>query len=312
MRHALMCGVVLVMGIMSGIPVEGAPARVLIVDGFSNHDWARTTAALQKILKDRGAFMVEVSTAPGKQATDEERARWRPDFPAYDVVLQNCNDLGGRGSWPEPVQQALEQFVKAGGGLYVFHSANNAFAGWETYNRLIGLGWRRIDFGTALVVDAEDQVVRIPPGEGGGTSHGPRVDALITRLGEHPIHRGLPRQWRAADLEIYRYARGPAEQLQVLSCAQDPKTGLRFPIEWVIQYDRGRIYNSTFGHFWKDQDAPPGMRCAGFQEIMVRAVHWLAGHEVSDEVPQDFPGMDRPSLRPITPPEPVVAGTPES
>jgi hypothetical protein len=38
------------------------------------------------------------------------------------------------------------------------------------------------------------------------------VDALLVRLGDHPIHAGLPRQWVAADLEIYRYARGAAEK----------------------------------------------------------------------------------------------------
>jgi len=250
-----------------------------------------------------------VSTAPGPQATESERASWRPDFSAFDVVLQNCNDLGGRGRWPEAVQGALEQYLRAGGGLYVFHSANNAFADWEAYNRMIGLGWRGKDFGVALVVDPREQVLRMPPGEGEGTGHGARVDALITRLGEHPIHRGLPRQWRAADLEIYRYARGPAEDLEVLSYARDEKTGLQFPTEWTVRFGRGRAYNSTYGHFWQDQDAPPaGMRCAAFQAILVRALHWLAGREVDAGVPDDFPGPDQPVLRAT--PGAAAAGNP--
>ena len=38
--------------------------RVLIVDGFSNHDWQQTTLLLRGILQAAGEFDVEVSTAP--------------------------------------------------------------------------------------------------------------------------------------------------------------------------------------------------------------------------------------------------------
>ena len=38
--------------------------RVLIVDGFSNHDWRQTTALLRGILAPTALFDVAVSTAP--------------------------------------------------------------------------------------------------------------------------------------------------------------------------------------------------------------------------------------------------------
>ena len=287
-----------------------APAtrtRVLIVDGYGNHDWPRTTHYIRCILDQAGIFDVSVSTYPLQQNADAV-ARWRPRFSDYDVVIQTCNDLNGSGPrWPRPVEKALEDYVSHGGGLYVFHSANNAFAGWPEYNRMIGLGWRNQDFGPALTVNDDGTVVRLPPGEGQGTGHGNRLDALITRIGDHPIGQNLPRTWRAADIEIYRYARGPAENLTVLSYARDPATKLNFPIEWVVAYDQGRVYNSTFGHLWKDQPVPTGLECAGFQTIFVRALQWLAHKDFAPTCPLDFPGTAKPSLRPFPVEDPANA-----
>ena len=39
------------------------PVRVLIVDGFSNHDWKLTTSLIEGILMPTGLFTVDVSTA---------------------------------------------------------------------------------------------------------------------------------------------------------------------------------------------------------------------------------------------------------
>jgi type 1 glutamine amidotransferase len=149
----------------------------------------------------------------------------------------------------------------------------------------------------AITIADDGTVNRLPAGEGERTSHGKRVDALVTRVGEHPIEKGLPRQWRAADIEIYRYARGPAENLSVLSYANDPATELNFPIEWVVHYGQGRVYNATFGHLWRDQVIPTGLQCAGFQAVFVRALQWLAHSMVDTSLPQDFPGVGAPSLR---------------
>jgi hypothetical protein len=44
------------------------------------------------------------------------------------------------------------------------------------------------------------------------------------------------------------------------------------------------------------------MRCAGVQTILVRALQWLAGREVTWPVPSDFPSSERPSVRDDIPP----------
>jgi type 1 glutamine amidotransferase len=269
--------------------------RVLIVDGFNNHDWQLTTRLTKSILESSGLFRVDVSTAPSDQEASGW-ATWRPMFSQYDVVMQNCNSHGGRPIWPEEVQRELERYVADGGGLYIFHSANNAFPQWPDYNLMIGLGWRDKNFGDAITIDSDEAVIRIPAGQGGNTNHGQRINALITSMSNHPIHDSLPKQWKAADLEIYRYARGPAKNMTVLSYAKEPETGLNFPIEWTVSYGKGRIYNSTYGHVWKGDTNPNGMRCVAFQTILIRAVEWLSNKEISWPTPDNFPTKEAISL----------------
>jgi uncharacterized protein len=273
------------------------PIRVLIVDGFSNHDWRLTTHYIRTILDRAGNFTVDVSTAPSTSAAPGWE-QWRPRFDEYDVVVQNCNDINGGPSWPESVRTDLERFVRRGGGLYVWHSGNNAFADWPAYNEMLGLGWRDRTFGTAIAVGDDGRLQRFAPGEGESTGHGLRFDALITRRGDHPIHRGLPRQWTAADIEVYYFVRGPAKRLQVLSYAREPKTGLNWPTEWTVQYGRGRVYTSTFGHVWKGDVQPVTVRDIGVQTLLVRGLQWLARRPVDARLPADFPTAGTTSVGP--------------
>lgn len=271
--------------------------RVLIVDGCSNHDWQLTTRCIRAILEPTGLFDVAVSTAP-PTAASPGWDRWRPKFRDYDVVIQNYNDLGGGAPWPAEVRADFEAFVSKGGGVYVWHSGNNAFPDWPAYNRMIGLGWRKKDQGVALRIDDDESIVRIASGDGPDTNHGARFDALIVRLGDHPIHQGMPRRWKAANIEVYNYPRGPAEDVEVLSYARDEaRTKLNWPIEWTVSYGKGRVYTSTLGHVWKGDVQPVTVRDAAVQTLLVRALQWLAKRPVTFPVPSDFPSETATSVR---------------
>jgi type 1 glutamine amidotransferase len=288
---------------------EPRPIRVLILDGYSNHDWKLTTSLIRGILEPTHLFDVMVSTAP-PTAQSGGWDTWRPAFKDYDVVIQTCNDLKGGPAWPREVQSAFEEFVAHGGGVYVWHSGNNAFPDWPEYNKMIGLGWRKKDFGEAIAVTDEGQLQHIPRGTGLDTGHGDRLDTVVHRLGDHPIHAGLPRAWKTPDIEVYYYARGPAEHLTVLSYGFDPKTKMNWPLEWTVSYGQGRVYTSTFGHVWAGDTQPARMRCAGLQTVVVRALQWLAKREVTWPVPSDFPTANQVSVRgeivlPISATEPL-------
>jgi len=272
--------------------------KVLIVDGFSNHDWAQTTKVTKQILEKSGLFEVTVSTAPpftDKKAWD----LWRPKFSDFDVVVQNTNNINNKEiRWPVKVEKRLEKYVRSGGGLYVLHSANNAFANWEEYNLMIGLGWRSEEEGVALQIDNKGGIVKIPIGEGKSTYHGPRNDEVIHIYTVHPLNEGFPGAWKTPDMELYKFARGPAENLTVLSYAKEKETGIKWPVEWVVAYGKGRVYNSSMGHLWEGQTFPVSFRCVGFQTTMIRATEWLATGNVTCQVPANFPTETSISLVP--------------
>lgn len=278
-------------------PARNQPIRVLIIDGFSNHDWKQTTLMVKSILEETGRFAVTVSTAPNT-ADEMSRTSWNPEFEKYSVVIQNTNNIQDTGlRWPRRVEQQLENYVRAGGGLYILHSANNAFPHWQEYNRMIGLGWRSKQTGYALQLDSGDHITRIPPGQGEGTNHGARFDAIIHVVKRHPINKGYPERWRTASMELYRYARGPAANITILSAAKDSTTGQIWPVEWVVSYGKGKVYASSMGHLWKGDNYPVSYRCIGFQTTLIRATEWLATGKVTYHVPPGFPTKEATSLR---------------
>src|SRR5690554_3368455 len=104
-------------------------SKVVIVDGFSNHDWKQTSAVIKWLLEGTGRFEVDVTTVP---LDSSNWMLWNPDFNSYDVVIQNTNNIHKPElKWPEHAQKKLEDFVEKGGGLYILHSANNAFPEWD-------------------------------------------------------------------------------------------------------------------------------------------------------------------------------------
>ena len=281
---------------------------VLIVDGMNNHGWARTTANLKTLLEHSGMFAVDVCTSPTDDSPQSAWEAWRPPFDAYAVVIQSFNGGGGADSrhWPEPVQQALEQYVSAGGGLVIFHAANNAFRNWPAYNEMIGLGWRDRDFGPGLIVSDEREVVPVPVGEGIGPGHGPDHAFVVEVLAhDHPICQGLPPRWLHTSDQLSHGQRGPAKNMTVLTYAYSRDSGQNEVIEWVVPFGEGRVYTTMLGHIW-DGAANIAVRCVGFQTTFIRGVEWAATGRVTYPIPEAFPTPEQVLLAEVPAEEPVT------
>ncbi|MGB6219733.1 PQQ-dependent sugar dehydrogenase [Haloferula sp.] len=281
-----------------------AEVKVLLIEGASNHDWESRVEILESILSRDGSFDLEVSVTPAT-AGDPGWATWNPDFAAYDVVMSGYRSRDGEADWPAAVKASFESYVSTGGGFLAFHEANQSFVNWAEYQEMIGLGWPIGTAGTAVAIKPDKSFEYFLPTEGSEAGHGDRTDVLVKQLGNHPIHAGLPMEWMAADLEVVHYARGPANNLTVLSYALDPappdgQAARQWPVEWTVNYGSGRVYASTYGHLDIYQTEPVGMRCAAFQETLVRALKWCAGVDPGNFVPADFPDTTEPSIRPYS------------
>jgi HEAT repeat protein len=266
--------------------------KVLLLTGQMNqwHDWKGTTKIMKASLEESGHFAVDVMTAPPKKS---DLSGWKVDFAKYPVILMNMDgDM-----WPEPLRKSFEDYVDNGGGLVSVHSTDNAFTRWPAFNKMIGVGgWggRNETAGSYVRWRDGKMVIEDIPGRCG--SHGPRHEFIVTFREVDPvISKGLPKEWKHGQDELYDSLRGPAENLSIVATAFSAKdkggTEENEPMLMTIRYGKGRVFHTTLGH---DVAA---MTCAGFPTTLQRGVEWAATGDVTQPVPDDFPTADQVSIR---------------
>ena len=287
--------------------------KALIIDGQNNHNWQQTTPILKKILEDAGRFTVDFATSPpalklpalAKDATAEQKKAheaqvadlrkkhkaafddFRPKLSDYQVVVSNYNGE----SWGKGLSDDFDALLKAGDiGFVVVHAANNAFTGWKEYNQMIGMGWRDATFGKRLKYDDAGQEVIVDAGRDKTSSHaytGPFT--VKVRDAEHPVTKGMPKEWAHTRDELYDNMRGPIENVKILATAYSSGTKVHEPMIWTVSYGKGRVFHTPMGH---DANA---MRCWGFAGTVTRGTEWAATGKVTLALPKEFPTADKAS-----------------
>jgi type 1 glutamine amidotransferase len=238
--------------------VAGDPVKVLIITGSADlpyHVWQETTASMRGILETSGHFRISVLQNPETLDGDSLRG--------FDVVVLNYN--GPR--WPRRSEEALEAFIRDGGGFFAFHHASYGTffghefrenrwqqgppgSGWEAFPVIIGASWLPENIGHARRCVFE-------------------VD-WIDRT--HPASSGLPKSFQANDELYHKLDLTP--EVQVLATALSPAdlggTGNREPMVWVNQFGRGRVYYTVLGHDTLAWEQP------GMASLLTRGVTWAA------------------------------------
>ena len=272
---------------------SGTPIRVMLLDGQSGgpyHAWQLTTPVLKKELEETGLFQVDVVTAP---QSGGDFTNFKPDFAKYQVIVSNLDSP----EWPHDLMSSFENYIQNGGGLVVVHAADNAFPDWKAYNEMIGIGgWRNRTEQAGPYWFFKDNKLVSDPSAGPAGGHGARLPFQLTvRDPNHPIVRGLPKQWMHAPDELYATLRGPGKNMTVLATAHsDPSnhgTDRDEPILMALSYGKGRIFHTTMGH------DIPALSCVGFIVTFQRGTEWAATGKVTQKIPAGFPTSDTVSYR---------------
>lgn len=272
------------------------PLKALIISGQNNHNWQVSHQAIQHILDNSGLFVTDIALTP---PAGGDMSTFTPSFDPYDVVVLDYN--GDR--WSENTDKAFLQYVQNGGGILIYHAADNAFAGWEEFNRIIALGgWegRNEKSGPYCYWKDGELVLDHAPGHGG--SHGQQWEYVMHgRNSEHPITQGLPTNWKHAKDEMYDSMRGPANIKDLLytgtADAVTGGSGREEPLVFTVDYGKARISHIMLGHAGATLEDNPAMQCVGFQTLLLRSAEWAATGKVTQPLPADFPTEQTVSLR---------------
>lgn len=272
------------------------PIHGIIITGQNNHNWPVSHQAIKMTLENSGLFSLDVAVSP-KQG--EDMSNFLVDFSKYKLVVLDYNG----DNWSADMNAAFLKYVRSGGGVVVYHAADNAFTDWKEYNEIIALGgWGGRNEASGPYFYWKDGALQADKSPGNGGSHGFRHEFQLNCRASHPITKGLPAQWKHASDELYDRMRGPGGIKDLLytsySSPEQRGSGREEPLVFTVKYGKGRIFHIMLGHCGDSLDDNPAMQCTGFQTLLLRGSEWCATGKVLQAVPKDFPTADKISLRP--------------
>jgi len=217
------------------------PVSVLLVTGvdYKGYHWKKTAPALRDVLKQDKRFEVQT-------VEDHEFLASESIFD-YDVILFHFKNYGPT-KQAEKVRANLKRFVDQGGGLVLYHFACGAFEDWKEFEQLAGRVWDKKKRG-----------------------HDPRGPFTVNIVdADHPATQGMSDF--ETDDELYTCLGGD-RPIRVLATARSKVDGLDYPMAFVLEYGKGRIFHTPLGHDVKAVTMP------GAAELIRRGCLWAASKE---------------------------------
>jgi len=238
-----------------------AKIKTLLLTGANNHDWTQSAPFCRDLLNGSGRFDVDLTEAPADVLADAAAVA------RYGLFFFDWNDK--MESVPPQARANFEAAVRDGAGVCILHAADNAFPGWDEYEKMCGLMWR--------------------DGTGHGEYH--EFDVRIVDR-EHPITCGVE-DFRTWDELYHRLVHMHGVPFHVLATAwSDPDTGGTGddePVLLTTRYGAGRVFHHVLGHVWRPNREAPEYKGAtmmsfenpGFQRTLLRGCEWAATGSVT-------------------------------
>jgi type 1 glutamine amidotransferase len=195
---------------------EAQNKKVLIVTGidYPGHNWKRTTPVLAKAIAADERLSVSITEEPNDLRADT--------IADYDVIVLHFMDWEAPDPGPE-ARANLKRLIKSGKGLVLVHFACGAFQQWPEFVELAGRVW--------------DPKLR------GHDPHGKFTVRIIDN--KHPAMNAMT-QFETVD-ELYTCLTGKTP-IKVLAEARSKADGKNYPMAFVLNYGKGRVFHSVLGH----------------------------------------------------------------
>jgi type 1 glutamine amidotransferase len=220
MKYTTILGVLVIL--LAGCLLAGTASaevqnkKVLIVTGidYPGHKWKLTAPVLAKAIAKDKRLNVTVTEEPNDLAKES--------LVDYDVIVLHFMD------WevPDPGPKAranLQRVIRSGKGMVMVHFACGAFQEWPDFVKLAGRVW--------------DPKLR------GHDPHGKFTVKI--KDSKHPAMKGM-KDFETVD-ELYTCLTGKTP-IKVLATARSKVDGKDYPMAFVLNFGKGRVYHNVLGH----------------------------------------------------------------
>jgi uncharacterized protein len=243
-----------------------APHRVLYVtatEGYRHSDSIDASVPLfEQLAKESGVLEIVHTEDTSLLTADNLRN--------YDAVYFFTS-----GELPLSIQQKADllDFVRNGKGFGGSHSATDCLYTWPEYGDLIGGYFDGHPWTQEATVDVEDP--------------------------QSPLVADAAPNFRFTE-ELYQFRSFSRDRVRVLLTLDTHSVDMTapginrtdgdFPLAWIRNYGKGRVFYSAFGHF------PDSFRLQPIRTMLLKALLWLTGEIDADASPRAGPSAASPAV----------------
>ena len=223
---------------------SGKPLRILLITGGCCHNYAFQSQALTNAVARLAVAEWTVVNEGGNGTKAQIPLYDDPNWAkGYDLVVHNeCFADTQDHDYIRKITEAH----KAGVPAVVIHCAMHTYRATDIddWREFLGVTSRRHDHQSRYPVKPADP--------------------------NHPVMKGMPAEWLTPMDELYVIEKlwPNAKALATSVSEQDKKT---YPVAWINQYGKARVFGTTFGH------SDDTFRDPVFLNYVARGILWAAG-----------------------------------
>ena len=219
------------------------PLRALLITGGCCHNYKLQSEALTNAVAKLATVEWTVVNEGGTGTKAELPLYSKPGWAkGYDIVVHNeCFADTTNHQYIRQITSAH----KAGVPAVVIHCAIHTYRGTDIddWREFLGVTSRR---------------------------HDHQSNYPVKKVTEHPILKGIPDHWVTAKDELYIIEK-LWPNAKALATSKSEQDGKEYPVAWINQYGKARVFGSTYGH------SDDTFRDAVFLDYVSRGVLWAAG-----------------------------------